>query len=77
MRERSLTASAWYQSRRLVVIDGSSLSVPDEESNRRHFNLSGASRGQEDYPKLRLLVLMELGTQAPLAWCGGPWPESR
>ena len=66
------TAGAWYRGRRVVAIDGSSLSVPDEEANRRHFGLPGASRGQAGYPKLRLSVLMELGTRAPLAWCGGP-----
>ena len=70
------TAGAWYRGRRVVAIDGSSLSVPDEEANRRHFGLPGASRGQAGYPKLRLSVLMELGTRAPLAWCGGPWSES-
>jgi hypothetical protein len=70
------TAGAWYRGHRLMAIDGSSLSVPDEEANRRHFGLPGASRGQAGFPKLRLSVLMELGTRAPLAWCGGPWSES-
>ena len=70
------TAGAWYRGRRLMAVDESSLSVPDEEANRRHFGLPGASRGQAGFPKLRLSVLMELGTRAPLAWCGGPWSES-
>jgi hypothetical protein len=70
------TAGAWYRGHRLMAIDGSSLSVPDEVANRRHFGLPGASRGQAGFPKLRLSVLMELGTRAPLAWCGGPWCES-
>ena len=70
------TAGAWYRGHRLMAIDGSSLSVPDEAANRRYFGLPGASRGRAGFPKLRLSVLMELGTRAPLAWCGGPWSES-
>ena len=70
------TAGAWYRSHRLIAIDGSSLSVADEEATcRRHFGLPGASPGQAGFPTLRLPVLMEHGTRAPLAWCGGPWSE--
>ena len=70
------TVGAWYRGHRLVAIDGSTLAVPDEEENRLCFGLPGSSRGSAGFPKLRLSVLTELGTRAPLAWCGGPLSES-
>ena len=70
------TAGAWYRGHRLVAIDGSTLAVPDEEENRRSFGLPGSARGSAAFPKLRLSVLSEIGTRAPLAWCGGPLSES-
>ena len=71
----SSTAGARYRGHRLVATDGSILSVPDEEANRRHLGLLDASRGQAGSPKLRLSALMEFGTRAPLTWCRGPWSE--
>ena len=68
-------AEAWYRYHCLMAIDGSSLSVPGEEANRRHFGLPDASRGQAGLPKRRLSVQMELGTRVPSAWCSGPWSE--
>ncbi len=52
------------------------MAVPDEEENRRCFGLPGSGRGSAAFPKLRLSVLVELGTRAPLAWCAGPLAES-
>ena len=70
------TPGAWYCGRRLVGLDGSTLSVPDESGNRAFFGLPGASRGQAAFPKLRISVLLELGTRAPFAWRAGPYRES-
>jgi len=70
------TPGAWYCGRRLVGIDGSTLSLPDEKGNREFFGLPGCSRGQTAFPKLRISMLLELGTRAPFAWCAGPYKES-
>ena len=70
------TPGAWYRGLRMVAFDGSTLALPDEQENRAHFGLPGSLRGSEGVPKLRLTVLMEVGTRAPLAWCGGPLRET-
>lgn len=70
------TPGAWYCGRRLVGIDGSTLSLPDETRNRAFFGLPGCSRGQTAFPKLRISMFLELGTRAPFAWCAGPYKES-
>jgi len=61
------TFGAWYCGRRLVGIDGSTLRLPDEKGNRAFFGLPGCSRGQTAFPKLRISMLLELGTRAPFA----------
>jgi len=48
---------AWYCGRRLVAIDGSTLSLPDEKRNRAFFGLPGCSRGQTAFPKMRISML--------------------
>ena len=66
------TAGNWYRGLRLAALDGSTLSIPVEVANRWHFGLPGSGRGRAGFPKLRLTALVETGTRAPLAWCGGP-----
>ena len=70
------TPGAWYRGLRLVAFDGSTLAVPDEQEKRAHFGLPGSARGSAGFPKLRLTVLMEVGTRAPFAWCWGPFRET-
>ena len=70
------TPGSWYRGLRLVAFDGSTLALPDERENRSHFGLPGTSRGSAGFPKLRLTVLMEVGTRVPIAWCGGPFRET-
>ena len=70
------TPGAWYRGLRLVGFNGSTLAVPDEEENRIRFELPGTLRGRAGPQKLRLIILAEIGTRAPLAWCSGPLGES-
>ena len=56
------TQGAWYQGRRLVSIDGSTLDVADEQGNQRAFGRPAASRGQSAYPQVRFVSLVEGGT---------------
>ena len=66
------TAGAWYRGHRVVAIDGLTLTLPDEAGNREFFGVPGAPDGSPALPRVRVAVLVELGTRAPLAWCGGP-----
>src|SRR3978361_661654 len=56
------TKGAWYQSWRLVSLDGSSLDVADTAENGASFGYPGASRGESAFPKLRFVALVENGT---------------
>ena len=70
------TAGAWYRGHRVVAIDDLMLTLPDEAGNREFFGPPGASDCPA-LPRVRVAVLVELGTRAPLAWCGGPASASR
>lgn len=56
------TKGAWYRAWRLVSVDGSTLDVADENSNKEAFGRPGASRGESAYPKIRFVSLVENGT---------------
>lgn len=52
----------WYQGLRVMAIDGSTLDMPDEAANARHFGYPGASRGSSAFPQMRFVALAECGT---------------
>lgn len=56
------TRGAWYGRWRLVTLDGSTLDVADEASNREAFGRPGASRGDSAFPQIRFVSLLENGT---------------
>jgi hypothetical protein len=56
------TKGAWYQTWRLVSLDGSSLDVADTAENGIAFGYPGASRGESAFPQLRFVALVENGT---------------
>src|SRR3954470_13329474 len=58
---------AWYQGRRLVSFDGTTIDAPDLPVLERHFGRPPASRGSSGFPQLRLLALLETGTHAIFA----------
>lgn len=58
---------AWYQGRRLVSFDGTTIDVPDLPVLERHFGRPPSSRGSSGFPQLRLLTLLETGTHAIFA----------
>lgn len=58
---------AWYQGRRLVSLDGTTIDLPDTPSHDTHFGRPSASRGRSAFPQLRLLALMETGTHSVFA----------
>src|SRR3954452_3936119 len=58
---------AWYQGRRLVSFDGTTIDVPDLPALEQHFGRPPASRGSSGFPQLRLLTLLETGSHAIFA----------
>jgi hypothetical protein len=52
----------WYRGLRLMALDGSTLDMPDEQTNAAHFGYPGASRGESAFPQLRFVALAECGT---------------
>ena len=57
------TVGALLNGLRIVVIDGTTLDVPDSEENARVFGRPGSRPGtQAAFPKVRLVILIEAGT---------------
>lgn len=56
------TQGAWYRTRRVVSLDGSTLDVADTGTNAATFGRPAAARGRSAYPKLRFVALLESGT---------------
>lgn len=70
------TKGCWYQGMRLMAIDGSTLSMPDEEGNRKAFGLPNGGRGKGAFPRARVTMLVEVGTHAIVAWQRGALREA-
>jgi hypothetical protein len=62
------TPGAFYRGLRLVGFDGTYLDLPDSEANARVFGRATGGRGDGAFPRLHKLSLVELGTQAELAF---------
>lgn len=56
------TKGAWYQTWRLVSVDGSTLDIADEKGNEEAFGRPSSSRGSSAFPQLRFVSLVENGT---------------
>jgi hypothetical protein len=63
------TPGAWYRRWRLVAWDGTTLDVPDTQSNVESFGRPGSSRGSGKgaFPQVRVAALAECGTHAVFA----------
>ena len=61
------TPGAWYQGRRLVSLDGTTIDLPDTPALEQRFGRPPASRGESSFPQLRVLTLTETGTHAIFA----------
>lgn len=66
----------WFHGYRLMAVDGTTLTVPDERGNRAAFQLPPSARGETAFPQVRMTTLMETGTHAVVAWRHGPYRES-
>lgn len=63
---------AFYQGLRLVAVDGTTLSAPDEESETRHFRKHIGRVRAFGYPLVRLVALVECGTRSLVDTVFGP-----
>lgn len=63
----------WYAGLRVMAIDGSTLDMPDEAANAKHFGYPGASRGESAFPQLRFVALAECGTHTLCHAHHGPY----
>lgn len=70
------TRGAWFHGRRLVTIDGSSLQVQDSSANARAFGRPKTAKRPAAYPVIRLVMLIENGTRAPLGAAMDQWRTS-
>lgn len=66
------TPGAFYGERRLVALDGHTLTVPDTPANAAYFGRHGTARGPGAYPQVQGVYLLEVGTHAVLD--AGFWP---
>ena len=58
------TEASFHRGLRLVSIDGTTLEVADEVSNRQAFGVPGTNQGKTGYPQIRCVGLLESGTHA-------------
>ena len=65
--------SAWYQSWRVVSMDGTTLRVLDTDANEQRFGRPSAQRGTTAYPQGRLVGLLENGTRILFAVATGSY----
>lgn len=65
-------AGSFYRGLRAVAVDGTTLSIPDEEAVTWRFPKHGGPVLEFGYPLLRLVALVECGTRALLGAAFGP-----
>jgi hypothetical protein len=58
---------------RLFALDGSCALVPDSAENRAHFGAPASTRGRTGYPQLRMVALLDVGTEIVVAQRVGPF----
>ncbi len=69
------TPRAWYEKWRLVRLDSTKLHVANTEANRQAFGRLGTSRVRTGAPQVRLVSLVETGTQVLFGTQVGPLLE--
>jgi hypothetical protein len=67
------TKGAFFRDWLVVAVDGTTLEVPDTESNREEFGLPYAERGESAFPRVRITGLVETGTHVHFAAQVGPY----
>jgi hypothetical protein len=57
---------AWYKGLRLMAVDGTCFTLPDDPKNAEFYGYPGLSRGEAAFPKAKVLALVETGTHATI-----------
>ncbi|MFJ5157517.1 IS4 family transposase [Streptomyces sp. NPDC088353] len=65
-------SGSFFHGLRVVAVDGTTLSIPDEKAVTRHYPKHGGERLEFGYPLLRLVALVECGTRALVGASFGP-----
>lgn len=68
--------AAFYRGRRLVAVDGTTLTVADTPRNTPVFGKSRNQHKASGFPLLRLVALCEIGTRAVVRWVARPYRVS-
>ena len=64
---------AWrFQGRRVLLADGTELSLPDTPANQKEYPQSGAQKPGLGFPQMRLVVLLAFATACLLGCATGP-----
>jgi len=70
MGEKSLKGCFW-RDLRVVAADATTVAVQDTEENRLRFGIHTNQHGRAGYPQVKIAVLAECGTRAPLSLAFG------
>ena len=68
--------TAFYRGRRVLAVDGTTLTVADTPDNTRTFGKARNQHANSGFPLARLVVLCELGTRALVRWVARPYRVS-
>jgi hypothetical protein len=66
----------FFRGLRVMALDGSTLTMPDERANAEHFGYPGASRGEPAFPQLHFAAMSECGTHTLCFANPGPYAVS-
>jgi hypothetical protein len=71
--------TAFFRGRRLLAVDGTTLTVADTPDNTATFGKSRNQYKRSGFPLLRLVALCEVGTRALVRWVARPYrvPEQK
>jgi Transposase DDE domain len=72
LEDQAPKAWRWHR-HRVVLVDGSTLSMPDTPANQRAYPQSRSQRAGVGFPLLRWVALIGLATGAVLGSAFGPW----
>ena len=71
--EEALAQGDLWQGRRVLVVDGTTVTAPDTPANQKQFPQQSAQAPGCGFPILRLVALMNLATGMIVQWAVGAW----
>ncbi len=74
--DRALGQGDLWQGRRVLVVDGTTVTAPDTPANQKRFPQQSVQAPGCGFPILRIVALMSLATGMLVQWSLGPWRSS-